>query len=383
MNTLNRNIRNRFLIIITFILAITFSCSDRESVESLAEMNDSKQNNDVIPVENVYKNIQVLNGMPGKHLDGVMNFFWNALQVHCIECHMLGDNGWDFPNDEKESKRTARRMIMMVRNINKNNFSGESRITCFTCHRRSLQPVEFMYFPQNPPSFSQYNKRVEKQTTPTQSELDKRYSKVLDKNDRDGIELVKLEGVFKDDANWREQRYKIKFDATGNYLFTSEVLGDNPDTTTFGFNGDSTWIQTKSKTEKASVRRAYNVDSFIKLLDFDAAWTLVEGDIVMRTELLDTEDVVVVKRPIDKNSWEEFYISSERGYLLKRIIYTNTPVAVLTREASFSDFRNVDGILIAHEIKLETGNLFTSGILNIESVKFGENYGRTTFSPDS
>jgi len=166
-------------------------------------------------------------------------------------------------------------------------------------------------------------------------------------------------------------------------LFTAEVLGDEPDTTTFGFNGDSTWTQSGSKAVKTDATTAYIVDSFIRLLDFDAAWAQVEGDEVVRTELLDTEEVLILKRRIDNSSWEEFYISTDSGFLLKRIIYTNTPVAVLTREASFSDFQNVDGILIAHEIKLETGNLFSSGVLKIESIKLDINDGKTTFSPDS
>ena len=103
----------------------------------------------------------------------------------------------------------------------------------------------------------------------------------------------------------------------------------------------------------------------------------------MRTELIDTEAVSIVKRRIDDSSWEEFYISSQTGYLLKKVIYTNTPVAVLTREISFSDFRNVDGIAIAHEIRLETGNLFSSGVLKIESFMFGDNSDNSNFSPDS
>jgi len=382
MTTLDRNNRFQLLIVITAFLAITFSCSDNDS----ANLDSSTQNSDVIPVENIYENIQVLNGMPGKHLDGVMNFFWNALQVHCIECHVLGNNGWDFPNDEKESKQTARRMISMVRNINKNYFKGESRITCFTCHRGSLEPVEFMYFPQNPPSYSQYNKRVEKQLEKqlpsTRSVLDKHHSIVSNNKYKDGIELVNLEGIFKDDADWREVRYKIKFNVAGNYLFVSEVLGDNPDTTTIGSNGDSTWVQTGSNAEKTDVVNAYIVDSFIRLLDFDAAWTQFEGDEAVRTESIDSEEVSIVKRRIDDSSWEEFYISSESGYLLKKVIYTNTPVAVLTREVSFSDFRIVDDIAVAHEIRLETGNLFSSGVLKIESFMFGKNSDNSTFSPD-
>src|SRR5882724_12122341 len=81
-------------------------------------------------VEQVYKNIQVLNGLPASELGGVMDFMSAALGVGCTHCH---SNPWD--SDAKSTKVGARRMILMTRAINKENFSGNPAITCYTCHR--------------------------------------------------------------------------------------------------------------------------------------------------------------------------------------------------------------------------------------------------------
>src|ERR1041385_3893424 len=71
------------------------------------------------PAEQVYRNIQVLNGIPAGDVDGIMNFMSAALGVGCTHCHV---NPWD--GDQKSTKLAARKMITMTRSINKENFSG-------------------------------------------------------------------------------------------------------------------------------------------------------------------------------------------------------------------------------------------------------------------
>src|SRR5262249_38076017 len=38
-------------------------------------------------------------------------------------------------------KRTARRMVLMVKEINRANFNGRQVVTCWTCHRNRDKPV--------------------------------------------------------------------------------------------------------------------------------------------------------------------------------------------------------------------------------------------------
>jgi hypothetical protein len=41
----------------------------------------------------------------------------------------------------EQLKRTAREMMRMVIDLNAGRFKGESRITCYTCHRGATQPA--------------------------------------------------------------------------------------------------------------------------------------------------------------------------------------------------------------------------------------------------
>lgn len=84
----------------------------------------------------VYKNIQVLKDLPAPQLMEVMHSFSHSLGVRCSFCHVEGA----FDQDDKPQKQTARKMIAMAMGINKDNFGGERRVTCWTCHRGATEP---------------------------------------------------------------------------------------------------------------------------------------------------------------------------------------------------------------------------------------------------
>ena len=75
--------------------------------------------------EQVYKNIQVLQGTPMDLFLPEMRLFEAALGVNCEYCHLEQDRS----KDDLQAKQTARKMIAMVREINK-NFDGRTVVTC-------------------------------------------------------------------------------------------------------------------------------------------------------------------------------------------------------------------------------------------------------------
>jgi hypothetical protein len=90
--------------------------------------------------EDVFKNIQVLKGIPPDEFMGTMSVFSAALGESCETCHD-GSGGWaSYALDTVPKKRTARRMVTMMAAINQANFGGRQAVTCFTCHRGSDRP---------------------------------------------------------------------------------------------------------------------------------------------------------------------------------------------------------------------------------------------------
>jgi hypothetical protein len=91
--------------------------------------------------------ITVLKGLMVPQFEVEMRHFVQALGVNCGGCHVPRN----FPSDDNPRKAIARRMIEMTRELNAKYFpsytpaEGESslgRVTCFTCHQGSTQPLK-------------------------------------------------------------------------------------------------------------------------------------------------------------------------------------------------------------------------------------------------
>jgi len=91
--------------------------------------------------EEVFKNVQVLRGIPVDEFMDTMGMFASSLGYDCASCH---DDG--ISSDRAAFAITtpaiqrARQMILMMNALNRANFAGEQRVTCFTCHRGSYRP---------------------------------------------------------------------------------------------------------------------------------------------------------------------------------------------------------------------------------------------------
>ena len=91
--------------------------------------------------EQVFKNVQVLRGIPVDDFLGTMGIMAAALQFDCSDCHVAaGTEKVDWAADTPR-KQMARVMVTMVATINKNNFGGRQLVTCWTCHRNRDKPL--------------------------------------------------------------------------------------------------------------------------------------------------------------------------------------------------------------------------------------------------
>jgi len=86
--------------------------------------------------EAVFKNIQVLKGVPSDQLVPAMRFIAASLGVECTYCHVQEH----FDKDDKKPKQMARDMMRMMFAIDKASFGGNREVTCYSCHRGSLKP---------------------------------------------------------------------------------------------------------------------------------------------------------------------------------------------------------------------------------------------------
>lgn len=99
-----------------------------------------------------FENLKVLpDTITRQELLGLMGSFTRALGVRCSHCH-VGEEGsplssYDFPSDDKLTKRKARAMLRMVLAINGEHLSSVEgradpsvRVECVTCHSGRTTP---------------------------------------------------------------------------------------------------------------------------------------------------------------------------------------------------------------------------------------------------
>jgi photosynthetic reaction center cytochrome c subunit len=91
--------------------------------------------------EAVFKNVQILKGIPVDEFMDTMGMFSAATSMNCTDCHTSDSTTtWDKFADDTPLKRTARTMMLMVNTLNKDSFKGVRSVTCYTCHRGERRP---------------------------------------------------------------------------------------------------------------------------------------------------------------------------------------------------------------------------------------------------
>jgi Photosynthetic reaction centre cytochrome C subunit len=116
-----------------------------DQAQKLAELRKRIAGQENKPAEEVFKNIQILKGMPAERLLKVMELGYSrSLGVNCTHCHVVDQ--WE--KEDKATKQVARDMILMTRAINtdylkkiKNLKSENPAVNCTTCHRGQTKPA--------------------------------------------------------------------------------------------------------------------------------------------------------------------------------------------------------------------------------------------------
>src|SRR3984957_4049991 len=91
--------------------------------------------------DQVFKNIQVLKGIPVDDFMDTMGLMSAAVGYDCSECHLGAGTekvNWAADNGRKI---IARKMVTMVAAINRDNFQGRQVVTCWSCHHGRDRPA--------------------------------------------------------------------------------------------------------------------------------------------------------------------------------------------------------------------------------------------------
>src|SRR5262249_40662571 len=112
-----------------------------QQAQALAQRIAQQTAQKPLMAEEVFKNVQILKGIPVNQFMDTMGFFAASLGLNCVYCHVPESlENWDRFADDVPRKRMARTMMLMVDDINKTKFGGRRALTCYSCPRGAQAP---------------------------------------------------------------------------------------------------------------------------------------------------------------------------------------------------------------------------------------------------
>jgi photosynthetic reaction center cytochrome c subunit len=303
------------------------------------------------PVEQTAKNIKVLNGLPSSKLFPVMNFFGDSLGVRCSYCHVQNGDKWDFASDAKEEKETAREMIKMVQTVNKESFSGNTAITCYTCHRGQARVIGLPPFPlPSRESMTAEAPKHDESGLPTADQLFDKYIQAIGgKPAFDKLKTRVWKGTF---INAAGQNLPFEIQQESPDKFLSMLTTPKQGVFLTGYNGTNGWSQNSRGTRVFS---GTDVAQFKRLTAFFGGINLKEQYTKMRVvgkdKIGDREAYIMRAVNLEGNN-ERLYFDTQSGLLLRSIAVEKTNIVPIPEQIDFEDYRDVDGVKLPFTIKV-------------------------------
>lgn len=302
--------------------------------------------------EQVYKNIKVLNGAPADQVIESMHLIRGALGVNCEFCHEDPDRA----ADTKEPKETARMMMRMVMDINKNNFKGQQEVTCYTCHRGNAIPATTFSLP-----VVENGEEVEAKGLPSVDQILSKYVAALGGeqairkiNSRviTGTQFIPTgPGGTVPVPAIIERSQKAPNLIVNVYHTPTYTISD-------GFDGTRAWAQAANGrvTEPVATdqMRAKRDADFYLPLDLEQTYTQMQ---VRNIENVNGHDAyVVIARP-QGDRVERLYFDVQTGLLVRKWSSLATPVGEAPSQVDYEDYRDTgSGVKFPYLITMNPAN---------------------------
>lgn len=344
------------------------------------------------PTEQVQKNIKVLTGLPQWQLIPVMNYIAASMGRRCNFCHVNNAGQWDYASDDKGEKNTAREMIKMTLDLNKNSFKGNLEVSCYTCHRGLDHPASIPTLPLPVPSPGPGRPGgpgagapgAQPQGSPTPRPAQPNGDEILKKY----VEAIGGQGAI-DKITSRAMKGEVTT-ANGN-SGTYEVMQTGPDkgyesfVTQRGnleraFNGTIGWEKTAQGVRELIGQELTDLKLSMQLfrtLKLKEQYTTLR--LAGRDRIGDRAVVVVLGTTPEKKR-ERLFFDAESGLLLRRITYLETMIGVIPQQVDFEDYRDVDGVKLPFTIRLSTVDVANAyGTRKLSEIKLNATVDESKF----
>jgi len=303
--------------------------------------------------EEVFKNVQVLKGIPVDQFMATMGFFSASLGLSCGDCHASDDRNWEGFALDNARKRVARRMITMMAAINRDNFGGRQVVTCYSCHRGGDRPrvtpdLAALYAAPPPPDPNEVIQQAP--GAPSADQVLDKYLQALGGAER----LATLTSFV---ATGTRVGYGPEAEGRPVEIFakapgqrTTIIHTSNGDSTTT-YDGRAGWIAAPLRPVAVLALTGQELDG--AKLDAELSFPARIKQALGRWRVgfpatIDDREVEVVQGTSAGGVVATFYFDKESGLLARMVRYTDSPVGRIPTETDYADYRDVSGVKMAY-----------------------------------
>jgi photosynthetic reaction center cytochrome c subunit len=294
--------------------------------------------------ESVYKNIQVLKGVRADQVVPSMEFTSSSLGVQCSYCHVEGH----FEKDDKKPKQTARAMMRMVFGLNEKSFNGTRGVTCYSCHRGSVDPAGTL-------DLSASGRAASGEGSANVSTILPSARQILDaavaaSGGQDALDRVTTRiARGHETLNGQTLPIEIYTDASGKIAVVRQVAGGATATTVF--DGSEGWTTAPGRPARI-------------MHEADAATARLDADLRFPADLLDEFPEATAEyfeemdgRPVYFVSAKgsaplelKLYFDRDTHTLVRELRYAESPLGRNPTQIDYADYRNVSGVEVPFRV---------------------------------
>jgi hypothetical protein len=250
--------------------------------------------------------------------------------------------------DDKKTKATARKMIQMVADLNKNSFGGRTDISCYTCHRGSTEPTKLMPVP---PTASKPEAGMAEMNTalPTPEQVLDSYEAAL--GGADAMKKITsrvMKGVSVD-LQGKEIPVEIIQEQSGKYL--SAMTFRPGMTNTHAFNGTTAWMSSPRGVRELPPEIGDEMKKEAMLFPLAELKELSKTLHTREIASVENAKAYVLASPVGEHETARYYFDAATGLLLRKVVIMETMIGNIPEQTDYADYRTVDGVKVPFEIK--------------------------------
>jgi photosynthetic reaction center cytochrome c subunit len=293
------------------------------------------------PAEQVYKNIQVLKGVPAEQIIPAMQFITASLGVQCDFCHL--ENA--FEKDDKPTKQTARKMMRMMFAINKDNFEGKREVTCYACHRGAHKPLVTPTLNDDDLKFVEqhdmHGEEVPDSNLPSAEQIIAKYLAAVGGLEANVKILTRLQ---KGTLIVGSEHFPVEIVSKTSSERVTTVHFPGGDSIT-AISGREGWLGSPGRAPHQMSPSEANAAKLDAELFFPASLgRLFKEFHVQQQGVVNGKEVYAITATTEEGPATQLYFDQHSGFLVRVLRLTESPLGRNPTEIDYADYREADGV---------------------------------------